>query len=277
MKVLVTGATGLIGSHITKVLHREGYEVVATGRKDRDDLPVPIHRTDLSDWEQVRPMFDGVDAVIHMANPYGWTHADLNEGYLANLTVHSHVLEASRQAGVKRIIFASSVHSTSGILPDGDVLPDAKPAYLPLDENIPPIHCNPYGISKICTDHALEYLSLAHGTTTISLRIPLVPTKMGIDSILAGTFRPYRYACNDGFAYMAASDMAELNEALLRADLSGHNVFFPASDKNMFQKPVLEVIDEHYADVPLRLPREEITSLVDLRRICEITGWAPTI
>lgn len=114
MKVLVTGAYGRVGTTIIDHLHdREEYEFTYLNRSDRpDDHPYGGYDTiiaDVGDYDAIRPAFDGQDAVVHLAAyPYtDGTWEDVNE---PNLQGMSNVLEATREAGVDKVIFGSTHH-----------------------------------------------------------------------------------------------------------------------------------------------------------------------
>ena len=103
-KILVTGMSGLIGGVVHKQL-ADGYELSALNRRPVDG--VPTVQADIADFDAMRPAFDGQDVVIHLAaNASG--SAPWTEILHANILGTHNVYEAARQAGVKRVIFASS-------------------------------------------------------------------------------------------------------------------------------------------------------------------------
>jgi nucleoside-diphosphate-sugar epimerase len=107
-KVLVTGASGVIG---TAVLNRLAgkFDLRVLDRREVEGFESLC--LDVSDLEAIRPAFDGVDMVVHLA---GEINSDW-PGYLAsNVMGTYHVFEAAHQAGVKRVIFASSGSVTTG-------------------------------------------------------------------------------------------------------------------------------------------------------------------
>ena len=108
MRVLVTGAGGVIGSAVLKQL-RGKCDLVAL---DRDEVAgVTDVCSDVSNFEAVRNVMAGVDVVVHLA---GEIHSDW-AGYLASNVVGTYnVFEAAHQAGVKRVVFASSGSVTAG-------------------------------------------------------------------------------------------------------------------------------------------------------------------
>ena len=104
-KVLVTGMSGLIGGLVRDRIEGK-YTLSALNRRPVEG--VECHLADIADLEAIRPAFEGVDVVVHlaaMAQPSGMTWEELLS---ANIVGCYNVFEASRQAGVKRIVFASS-------------------------------------------------------------------------------------------------------------------------------------------------------------------------
>ena len=108
-KVLVTGMSGLIGGLVRERLEGK-YMLSALNRR-----PVPgveCHQADIADLDAIRPAFEGIDVVVHlaaMAQP-GVTWEELLSG---NIVGCYNVFEASREAGVKRVVFASSGSTVS--------------------------------------------------------------------------------------------------------------------------------------------------------------------
>lgn len=109
-KILVTGMSGLIGGVARQQL-QEKYTLSALNRSAIDG--VPCTRADLADFDAIRPAFDGIDTVVHLAalarGGAGWE--ELHE---ANVVGTYNVFEAARQAGVKRVIYASSGSTVAG-------------------------------------------------------------------------------------------------------------------------------------------------------------------
>ncbi len=121
-KVLVTGASGLLGGLAVKHLQHK-YEFSALNRSRTADSAhtkspplddsIPWTQADISDFEAMRPAFEGVDMVVHMAN---YT-ADVEswEGHLnAGIIGTRNVYEAARLNGVKRIVFGSTGDTMTG-------------------------------------------------------------------------------------------------------------------------------------------------------------------
>jgi nucleoside-diphosphate-sugar epimerase len=279
MKVLVTGATGLIGAEVVQVLAQRGYEVVATGRRAEprfgEGLCVALHRLDLFDRQGTRQIMQGVDAVVHMANLVGWTEKDLTVGLLGNMQVHLNVIQGAIEAGVKKFVFAGSVHAFNGVYCDGTRRPGYTVPYLPLDGQVPLHAMSPYGMSKQFCEHVLGEMSPRCGMASVLLRLPLVVSHHRAEDFRAGKGQTHAGSISDGFAYMSVKDCATLVEAILRSQWSGLRVYFPASLNNALGLTARDAIEQHYPGVPLRKPIDQIESLVDLSQITADTGWRP--
>jgi UDP-glucose 4-epimerase len=112
VKVLVTGGSGFIGSHVVEKLLDQGIEARVLDMKDPlMGGPVELIRGSLTDPEVVEQAVDGCDAVIHLAaianvddvlRDPAWSEAVNTRGTL-------NVLEASRKAGVGRVVYASTI------------------------------------------------------------------------------------------------------------------------------------------------------------------------
>ena len=148
MKSMVTGGAGFIGSHLVDYLLDSGHEVVvldnlSTGRpenlKHLKGLPrLSTNWVDIADWEAIQPYFDGVDWVFHLA-----ALADIVPSiqkplqyFRSNVDGTVNMLEAARQAGVKRFIYTAS-SSCYGI-------PDTYPT----TEDSPARPQYPYALTK---------------------------------------------------------------------------------------------------------------------------------
>src|SRR5262249_35803904 len=115
-KVLITGAAGRIGSFLTGWL-ADSYALSLTDvRAPENTHGFPFNAGDIADLDALRPLFQGNDTVVHLA-------ADPNmeapwESLLPrNIIGLYNVFEAAREAGCRRVIFASSVNAVFGYPP----------------------------------------------------------------------------------------------------------------------------------------------------------------
>jgi dTDP-glucose 4,6-dehydratase len=160
-RVLVTGAAGFIGSHLSEALVRDGAEVRAFVRyNSRNDYgwldaidpelrrDVEVFRGDLANPEAVSGAVLGRERILHLGAlipiPYSYRHP--REFVSTNVVGTLNVLEAARRAGVARLVQVSSseVYGT--------------PATLPIPESAPLNAQSPYAASKVAADQlALSY------------------------------------------------------------------------------------------------------------------------
>jgi len=119
---LVTGASGFIGSAITRALLDEGRSVVALTEanadlRNLDGLDVTIATGDLRDAAAVRAAMDGCQAVFHAAALYRFWAPNPDIFYDVNVGGTRVVLDAARELGVQRVVYTSTV-GTLGLRPD---------------------------------------------------------------------------------------------------------------------------------------------------------------
>src|SRR5689334_20516499 len=110
MRVLVTGASGLIGSHVVRELCASGYEPVAlihSASEPRLD-GVRAERGDVRDPESLLAAMRDCDAVVHAAAVYSYRRSDAGVMAATNLAGTRSVLDAARRAGVGRVVMTSS-------------------------------------------------------------------------------------------------------------------------------------------------------------------------
>jgi dihydroflavonol-4-reductase len=107
--LLITGATGYLGSALVEVMVRRGFPVRATVRSPERAavLPSEVERVpaDLADEESLVRAMEGCEAVFHLAASLGATPGDTHE---ANVEGTRRVLSAARRAGVQRVVHTSS-------------------------------------------------------------------------------------------------------------------------------------------------------------------------
>lgn len=113
-KVLVTGASGFLGSHLCEVAHQEGYQVHAliretSSRKWIDYDWLTIHCAKLNDRKAITSILKNVDYVIHNAGVMATTSRNQKDSRRTNLELTRLMAEASIEAGIKKFIFTSSL------------------------------------------------------------------------------------------------------------------------------------------------------------------------
>jgi dihydroflavonol-4-reductase len=118
---LVTGASGFLGWHVARVLRERGYPVRALVRAGSrvDALDVEPVTGDLRDADSLARAVAGCGLVFHVAADYRLWAKDPAELYRSNVDGTRNLLEASRQAGVERVVYTSTVGCIG--VPDGGI------------------------------------------------------------------------------------------------------------------------------------------------------------
>src|SRR5215467_5595077 len=123
MLVLVTGATGFLGSHVARVLAAEGADLRLLVRPTSDlrniaDLSAERVTGDLRDPASIEKAVSGCDVVFHVAADYRLWVRDPEQMYRSNVEGTRTLIEASRRQGVRRVVYTSSV-ATMGFTSNG--------------------------------------------------------------------------------------------------------------------------------------------------------------
>ena len=292
-RVVVTGADGFIGSHLTETLLNDGYEVRALAQYNSfnnwgwlEGISHPrleVVTGDVRDPNFCRKLVEGTDMVFHLAAliaiPYSYVAPD---SYIdTNVKGTLNICQAVRDSGVERLI----VTSTSEVY--GTAL------YVPIDENHPRQPQSPYSASKIGADALAMSFYHAFGTPVTIARpfntygprqsaraiIPSIISQIasGIREIKVGDLTPTRDfnfvkdTCR-GFIALAKSP-----------DTIGEEVNI-ATGKEVSMKETLEMIaslmdaDVKWVKDPQRLrpSNSEVFRLLGSNeKIKNLTGWSP--
>lgn len=132
MKALVTGATGFLGSAVLRQLLAHGWEVRAlvrpgSDRRNVQQLPIEMAVGDLTDSTSLDAACSGCEVLFHVAADYRLWAKDTTELYRNNVEGTRNVILAGLQAGMKRIVYTSSV-ATLGLPADGKPGDEDTPA-----------------------------------------------------------------------------------------------------------------------------------------------------
>jgi dihydroflavonol-4-reductase len=134
MRILVTGGTGFVGSHLVRHLLAHGEEVVCLVRpQSRLDnlqgLSVHFASGDLRHFDTVRAAVKGCDIVYHCAADYRLSCKNPDQMYAVNVEGTKNVLQASFEAGVDRVVYTSTV-GCLGLNSDGTPANENAPVRL---------------------------------------------------------------------------------------------------------------------------------------------------
>ena len=287
-KVIVTGGAGFIGSHLVERLIQEEFFVVvldnfSTGRKKNlshlgDPKNLSVIEIDVADYDKIAPHFKDVEWVFHLAAlAYVVPSIDRPlDYYHSNFTATTSVLEASRQAGVKKFIYAAS-SSCYGL---------TKTYPTPETAAVAPEY--PYALTKFLGEQCLLHWGQVYKLPVISLRLFNV---FGPRARTAGTYgavfgvflaqkrngKPFTIV-GDGTQKRDFIFVTDVIEAFLKAACSNvqHEIFNIGSGKPTSVNRIAELLNGEKVFVPKRPGEPEITH-ADISKVRKELNWEPVV
>ncbi|RLF09902.1 MAG: UDP-glucose 4-epimerase [Thermoprotei archaeon] len=173
IKALITGGAGFVGSHLADELLKTASLVIVYdnfdpfyGGKEENvahNLSNPKYklvRADILDFSLLLSLAKKVDVIFHLAAQPGVRFSVENPQRTVKVNVDGtlNVLMAAKQAGVRKVVFASS-SSVYG-----------NPSYVPMDEEHPRRPTSPYGASKVAAEEYCRVFNQVYGVNVVSLR-----------------------------------------------------------------------------------------------------------
>ncbi len=183
MKALVTGGTGFVGSHIVRALGEAGHSarVLHRASSKLDALTGLDYESalgDILDEPALEAASEGCDWVFHVAAVADYWRADHSKMFEANVEGTRRVLNAARNAGVKRVVFTSSAGAV-GLRSDG------QPSNERVNFNLSPEHF-PYGYSKVLAERVVEEAA-SDGQDVVTVN-PVIVMGPGDLNMISGSY-----------------------------------------------------------------------------------------
>lgn len=294
-RALVTGAAGFVGSHLCEALVARGDDVVGVDcftpyydrvLKDANAAVVRSAGVELVEADlrttDVGALLDGIDVVYHQAGQPG-VRLSWSDGFAEyvehNVLVTQRLLEAARDRGVGRFVYASS-SSVYG----------NQPRYPTRETDVPAPH-SPYGVTKLAAEHLCSLYAANWGLSTVSLRYftvfgPRQRPDMAIQRLCeAALGRATFPRFGDGsavreFTYVA--DIVAGNLAAADADVAPGTYVNLAGGAEITLRDLIALVEElSGAPVPIDqqppMPGDSQRNGGAIDRARELLGWEPTV
>lgn len=285
MKVIVTGGCGFIGSHIVDKLVEMCYDVIVI-----DDLSASenekfyfndsatYHKLDISNFEDIEPLFEGVDYVFHLAAESRIQPAIKNpsRAYKVNVIGTLNILESSKKHNIKRVIYSStsSVYGLSCELPTKET------------ESIDCL--NPYSHSKFQGEELFRQYYKMYGLDSVIFRYFNV---FGERSPVKGQYAPVvgifinqmkqskpLTIVSDGLRkrdFIYVGDIVDVNVSSIFYDgVIGASTFNIGSGENISIYDIARIISDNCIHLEDR-PGEADNTLANISKAKEVLGFSP--
>lgn len=288
MKCLVTGGAGFIGSHCVDRLKELGHDVVVVDNECapendnffwRDDAE--NHKVNILDYDDLAPLFKGVDYVFHFAAESRIQPSILDPRYAINVNVSgtTNVCQAAREAGVKRLMY-SGTSASYGLINEP-----------PLREDMPTDCLNPYSVGKVGGEEVCKMYTKLFDLETVRFRYFNVygdrsPTKGQYAPVIGLFFEQLKRGEKMTVVgtgerrrdYTHVSDIVEANilAATCEDDRCIGNLFNLGNGKNYSVLDLVKMIDGPYEHIADRAGEAEVT-LADNSKAKEILKWNPKV
>ncbi len=299
MTVLVTGASGFLGSYVMAALGKRGhgFDVAAPGREARivaPDLAANLSIGGIADAARLAEVFSAhsIDAVVHTAGLVGLEPSLQNPSsfYETNVMGFVQVCEAARRAGVKRVVLVSS--NAAYHVASGERLVETDPVFS-IERGNPAGH---YGTTKMIQEAIGLAFASFHGLDVIALRVTAIYgfgmrspmyIKPMVEDAVAGRptriasggpmRRDYTYVLDCVSAVMAALDAPADRDGPRVLNASAGNVI-SASDVAQVVREVIAGADIEIGDTlsPLEAENNRMRASLDVSAAQRVLGWAPS-
>lgn len=277
-KIIITGGAGLLGSHVVREMAEHAQittldikepEAKSQGGQDHINLSI-------TNYEEIKKALTGHDAVIHLAAIPNPREADAKTTFNNNVEGAWTVLQAAEDAGIKRVVVASS-DSVFGLSYNP---PDWPPQFLPVDETHPTRPTEVYSLSKKITETISESFAARGKMEVLAIRPCHIVFPRGYGELEARgqDLENYHF-----WAWVDPKDVAQaFRLAVHTSDYNGFDVYTVAAEEGLNTKPTLELAAARWKNMPV-IRRPEIydscntASILDISKIKDRLGFVPTV
>ncbi len=269
-RIIVTGGSGKAGTATLEVLAEAGYDVlnvdIVAPRGPAAAYPCKL--ADLTDLGEAHAVMDGADAVVHLgAIPNEMRHTG-PKVFHNNTASTYNVFAAAQQAGVQRVVWASS-ETVLGLS-----FWENPPRYAPVDDDHAPYPYSSYSLSKVVGESMAAQFVRWSGVAHVGLRFSniLLPSDY---ALVPSFWDDTKKRSWNLWGYIDARDVGRSCRAALEAEVSGAvNVTIAAADTIM-NRPSAALMAEVFPTVEVRGELAEYETLLAIDKARDVLGFEP--
>jgi nucleoside-diphosphate-sugar epimerase len=282
MKIVVTGATGLLGNATARHLLAKGHEVVAVDRKAGEIAPgVDVIVGDLSNLDFCDSVMVGAEAVIHLAAIPNPIDKRQHEVFTNNVVSSFAVFSAAANAGVRIVAYASSLSAYG--FPYSESW--TSPKYVPVDEDHPLVYEESYALSKEVNELSARMWHLRTGINFVGMRFPwtnlpdktyeLASRAKNEDNLPEDPRFPKGIVAKILWCYLDLRDAAAALETVVLSDFKGSDAFNFAAPDTMLEEPTLDLMKKFHPTSEIRGDLPANTAPYSSERFIKRFGYKP--
>lgn len=281
VKILVSGASSYVGSHVARAMHLKGHDVVGTFRRSNSrteslatELGIKLIQVDLEDEDNFARLPTDFDALVHNAGSFPWIDVDIENVVKCNVSGTLNLSNwLKKQRSVSRIVMYSTL-SVYGHIVDKV-----------LTEKTPTNSHEIYGSSKLASEHLMT--ESTNCDNQLIIRFPIV---LGNNAHRAFIPRMVENFKNNSSVKISnphklynsmttLSAVTELTNSFLTSDLSGHHLVNIGAENPMTVLKIAEFLKNSLNSKSMISHREIETNcyLIDNAQAISLGYQAPTV
>lgn len=272
-KVVCTGGSGRLGSYVTDEL-RDHCALTVLDVKPTMSPGVEYVQASITDIAALQRAFEGQDAVVHLAAIPNPRTAPAEVTFSTNVQGTWNVLQAAENAGVRRVIVASS-DAALGLHFNP---PAYGPRYLPIDESHPLRPIEFYSLSKEVTETISRSFANRGKLEVLAIRPTHIVFPPEFPELEARGADVQNYHL---WTYVSPQDVAQGFRLALEVVKAPYQTFYIAAADGLNTRPTLDMLRERYGTLPevhnpAYFRRNPMASVLDIARAQDVLGFAPT-
>lgn len=282
LRIVVTGATGLLGRATATHLVECGHEVISVDRKEGDFAAgSKLVVGDLTSLEFCDSVIEGANAVVHLGAIPNPTDARQFNVFQNNSVSTFGVFTAAAQAKVKTVVYASSLSAYGFAYSDEWT----SPIYAPVDEAHPFVFEESYALSKEVNERSALMWSRRCETAFVGMRFPWTNTPEKTlelarrfndeDKLPPDPRFPKGIVAKILWTYLDLRDAVKAIEVVINSNIKGAHVYNFAAPDIMAKAPTMELMAKFHPKTEIRSPLPGHTAPLSSQAFVHTFGYAP--